>query len=127
MPNKKGLIMELSQDQISILAVGLVFGVLIGIPLSLSSFKKEAVYGGFIAKIFNTLGAILFAGVLPGVLYGIFFGHGLAAFPIAVAMMIGSLLSFLLFAIVEYPAKQRLEPKSDEEGWTEADARSSGL
>lgn len=119
--------MELSQEHISILTVGMAFGLLLGIPLSLSSFKKETIYGGILPKIFNTLGAILFAGVLPAVLYGIIFGHGLKAFPIAVGMMLGSLLSFLLFAIVEYPAKQRLEPEVDEQSWTEADARSSGL
>jgi ABC-type sulfate transport system permease component len=63
-------------------------------------------------------------GTLPVVLASLILGGGFElAFPLALSFMLTSLISLVIFATIEQPARE----KAVNQGWTEQDARTSGL
>ncbi len=121
----------LSQDQMTILIAALAFAVTLGPLTARSTIKREPLYGGFPAHLFNFLGSMGFVALLPSVLAGLLIGAGLAGLPVAIVLLLSSLLFFMIAAIFELPARKRLKldaPQQDDEPtWTEANARQSGL
>ncbi|MBC7869452.1 MAG: hypothetical protein H7Y09_01325 [Chitinophagaceae bacterium] len=112
---------------LEILAVSVVFGIIFGPLIARSSSRREKVYGGALAQVFHVIGAGAMVGILPGVIAGLIFGGGFGtAFPVALGLLATSLFSMVLFAIVEKPARPAPQPTEDR-GWTEEDARKSGL
>ena len=106
------------------LGIGLAFALGLGILTARGSANRETIHGGALAQIFHYIGAAGVTGTLPVVLASLILGGGFElAFPLALSFMLTSLVSLVIFAAIEHPAKQ----KAADQGWTEADARTSGL
>lgn len=110
------------------LLVWVVFAVILGPLLTRSSIRRKPIYGNIVAQLLHFVGATAMVAVVPAIIAALLFGGGFAlAFPFALTLVLTSLFSLVLFAIVEKPAAQAHERSQEERGWTEEDARSSGL
>jgi hypothetical protein len=115
----------MTTTQQTIIAIVVILGIIGSFPLSRISMKREPIYGGLIAKIFHQLGvgsfiAVIPSGLLGGLFAGFLFGIGLALSFLAITF------GFLyLFATIEEP--HRKKHVVEDKGWTEADARASGM
>jgi hypothetical protein len=112
-----------------VILICLVFAVVFGPLAARSSNRRATIYGGLIAQIFHFIGAAALVSVLPAVIAGLVLGGGFrAGVPVAVGLLVISLSSLVVFAIFEQPTLNAVEAqKGDDQGWTEEDARSSGL
>lgn len=121
-----------------IVLVVLVLGL--GYVVNQHSLKREPVYGGTLSIVFNFLTGLFFVAIMPTVCMSIFVLHpgmvdvaGITFNPVLLTVILFALLSIfssVLFAIVEKaPLENALaeQAKREAEGWTEADARTSGL
>ncbi len=107
--------------------VGLVFGLIVGPLTARSSIRREKIYGGTPAKLLHLLAAGMYVATPPTILTGVIVGVGLKTlFPLALALIFGSLGILLIFATFEKQARPAHDAKS-ERGWTAEDARTSGL
>lgn len=110
------------------LLIGLAFAAVLGYFTARSSARREKIYGGTLARVFHYVGAGLFAATLPVVIVSLLLKGGFRlAFPMAVGFLVVSFLVLVAFAYVEYPLYAAEQRKKAEQGWTEQDARSSGL
>jgi hypothetical protein len=110
------------------LIISAVFGIVVGPLTARSSNRREPIYGGVTAHVFHVAGAIAYAAVLPAVLSALILGGGFrTAAPLALALVAASLLALTLFAVVERPIRIHRLDERKESGWTEEDARTSGL
>lgn len=110
------------------IAVCLLFAAIFGPLAARSSIRREPIYGGWAARIFHFLGAALMMGVVPGVLAALILGGGFGvAFPVAFSFLGLSFLALLLFAAFEKPSRAAALAQTEDQGWTERDARTSGL
>lgn len=104
------------------------------------STKQQPIYGGAPAALFNFLSGLCFAAVLPAVCASVLVLHpemlqvaGITLSPIIVILVglaLLSLLFSLLFALFERRPLERAQQNTalrDAQGWTEQDAKSSGL
>lgn len=106
--------------------IGGGLGVLLGIYIARVSHRHESVRGGIVAHVFHYFGAAFFVSTLPTALTALIIGGGFGTALPAALLMIGlSLLSLMLFAVVELPHRPQAAP--DEDAWTAEKARSSGL
>ncbi len=125
---------------------GLILAALAALALWLGrlvhhrSLQQQAVHGGGVARFFNFLSGLCFVAILPTVCASVLFLHpelidvaGITLNPL-IAIVLGlaalSLVFSLLFALVEKaPAARDHQAKVQRErlGWTEEDAKSSGL
>jgi hypothetical protein len=124
-------------DVIAILAL-LVFGVVAGFFVSRHSHNRQPIHGGPVARALNFVASARLLSLAPTMLTMIFIIHpdplyiGETRLPpilililIAVSLMGGALLLLLPYGAIEASAKA---PVTEEDrGWTEQDARSSGL
>lgn len=114
----------------------ITFAFGIGWLVSQKSETEQPLHGGLLARLFNYLSASCFVVIFPTVLVFAFVIHpslvqiaGIWFSPIILALIILAGLSYLfsfLHAIVEIRALMQVQ-SGDDYGWTEADARSSGL
>ncbi len=104
------------------------------------STRQQAIYGGAPAAIFNFLSGLCFAAILPAVCASVLVLHpdmlqvaGITLSPIIVILVGLALLSLLfsiLFALFERRPLERAQQETalrDAQGWTEQDAKTSGL
>jgi cyanate permease len=106
------------------LGIGLTFALIFGIFVARGSNQREPIHGGPLAQVFHYIGSSGVAGTLPVVLASLILGGGFGmAFPLALSFMATSLIALVIFAAIEQPARQNIEDR----GWTEQDARTSGL
>lgn len=104
------------------------------------SLQQQPVHGGGVARFFNFLSGLCFVAILPTVCASVLFLHpelinvaGMTLnplIPIVLGLAALSLLLSFLFALVEKaPAARDHQEKArrERQGWTEEDARSSGL
>ena len=125
-------------------ALGLValiaLALYLGWRVNRHSMQREPVYGGWPAVLFNFLSAAFFAAIFPTVCMSVLVLHpdmveiaGIIFNPIILIVVIFALLSLvsaLLFAIVESAPLERAQKeqaKRESQGWTEQDAKTSGL
>ena len=125
-------------------ALGLValiaLALYLGWRVNRHSMQREPVYGGWPAILFNFLSAAFFAAIFPTVCMSVLVLHpdmveiaGIIFNPIILIVVIFALLSLvsaLLFAIVERAPLERAQKeraKRESQGWTEQDAKTSGL
>jgi hypothetical protein len=121
-----------------IVLVILVLGL--GYIVNQHSLKREPVYGGAPSIIFNFLTGLFFVAILPTVCMSVLVLRpeavdvaGITFNPVLLTIIIFALLSIfssILFAIVEKtPLENALaeQAKREATGWTEEDARTSGL
>lgn len=104
------------------------------------SLQREPIVGGGVARFFNFLSGLCFVAILPTVCVSVLFLHPAAldvagfTFHPLVLIVLGlaalSLLSAFLFALVEKAPAERVrreQARNETLGWTEEDAKSSGL
>lgn len=104
------------------------------------STGQQAIYGGAPSAIFNFLSGLCFAAILPAVCASVLVLHpdmlevaGITLSPIIVIIVGLALLSLLfsiLFALFERGPLERARQETalrDAQGWTEQDAKTSGL
>lgn len=122
------------------LAALIALALYLGWRVNRHSMRREPVYGGRPAVLFNFLSAAFFAAIFPTVCMSVLVLHpdmveiaGITFSPIILIVVIFallSLLSALLFAIVERAPLERArkeKAKRGAQGWTEQDAKTSGL
>ncbi len=102
------------------LAVIAVFTV----PTVRSSARRKKIYGGLLSQTFHTFGIMAYLGIMPTVLCGTMWVGWRTSLPIGLALLVVSFLFLILFAVVE---RRALPTAAEDRGWTEQDARSSGL
>ena len=122
------------------LAALVILALYLGWRVNRHSLKREPVYGGLFAVLFNFLSATFFAAILPTVCMTVLVLHpdmvdiaGVSFNPLILAVVAFSalsLISALLFAAVEKAPRERAlheQAQRESQGWTEQDARTSGL
>lgn len=120
--------MELTEAQTTMLIVGLAFAAVLGPLTARSSNRREKIYGGIGSQVFNLLACMTFVSILPTVITGLLVGQGiLGVIPVALSLALLSYGWLVLFALFEKPARTQALANKQEKGWTEADARTSGL
>lgn len=109
---------------VALVAIGVIFGSFV----ARSSNRREAIRGGAMARGSNFVSAALMAAVTPSVIcsatvleLGI-----LRALLVAVVMVALAVVALIPYAIAEIPAIEAAAQQEDV-GWTEQDARTSGL
>lgn len=114
-------------DDITIvLLVAFGFGAVFGTLTARSSHRREPIRGGVLSQALNLLAASLLVAALPAVLTAVVVGVGFrVGLPLAIALIFGSYLVLCLYALVEKP--HLATPDTEDRGWTEEDARTSGL
>jgi hypothetical protein len=121
--------MDESTKLLIIVVVSGLCAVLLGPRVANEAHSRDKVLSGPFAKLLNLIGAMAFAGLVPGVLAGIIIGGAHVAVPLALGLLATCFLSTLLFAVVEMPVRRTLpvKPVEEEELWTAEKARTSGL
>ena len=112
------------------IAFMVVFGVVFGWLTHKAAIKREKITTKDpLALTFHYLACAIMAALTPGVLGMIIFLHIPlpTALLIAVAMFAVAFLLMLPFANAEQPALVQARAAQEERGWTEKDARESGL
>lgn len=116
-------------DNRVLLVFGLIgFGLIFGILTARSSEKRQKIHGGPLSRFFNYLASSTMTALTPTALISIFIFrlHLLEIALIVVGIFTATFIFLALYAIVEQPALTRLSPAEDV-GWTEQDAKTSGL
>jgi len=108
-------------------AVWLAFAIVFGPLLTRSSIRRNAIHGGIVAHIFHFVGATALMTVIPTLIAALVFGAGGEMLPFVITLAVVSMLSMIIFAIAERPALEAYQKAQEDRGWTEEDARSSGL
>lgn len=107
-----------------IIALGL--GIILSFPAVRRSIKKEKIRGGTAAQLFHHLGVVTYIAVLPSALCGSFLvGPWVFGIPLALTFLLLTAFNMIMFAVAERPA--RIGLAEEDRGWTEEDARSSGM
>ena len=104
------------------------------------SMAQKPIYGGVASQFFNFLSGMCFVAILPTVCVSVLILHpealtiaGLTWHPLLLAVLtlaLGSIAFALLHALVERGPMRRAaqaEVAQDARGWTEQDAKTSGL
>jgi len=112
------------------LVLGVPFAIWVGLYIARKALKQNPIYGGAAARTAHNVGAI---GASAGAIYlpfvPIMFILGKPvqwALTLGIASLLIGLTSLVVFAILERPALANRAPQADR-GWTEEDARKSGL
>lgn len=115
------------ETQYIVLLLGILFGLGLGIRTEQSSSKREPVYGGGSARFFHYLMSAT-ATAMPVTIIACAIAGGII-FAIVVAVCLATTLwgSALAFASVERSARETALAQKAAQGWTEQDARTSGL
>ena len=122
------------------LAALLVIALRLGWVAHGRSVSRQAIHGGTLSQTCNFLSATCFAAILPTVLMTVLVLHpapvalaGIVWSPLLLAVLglaLGSLLFALLHAVFERGPLQRAQARlktQESRGWTEQDAKTSGL
>lgn len=116
----------MDRTQLTLLIVGTIM-LLACVPLARRSNQLDKVHGGLLAQVFHFIAAAVYVGVLPAALLGsILVGPLALGIPLALGLLAVALVSLLLYAVFERPARRALKPQ-EERGWTAEDALKSGL
>lgn len=109
-----------------VFVVILVLALAAAFPTVRLSKKRERIYGGLLAESFHFLGVVAYLAVLPAALLGsLLVGPLRFGIPLALSCLACALLFLAAYGAVERPA--RVGVTIEDRGWTEEDARSSGL
>ncbi len=112
----------------------------LGLVVNRRSGADKPIHGGALSQVMNFLSGLCFVAILPTVCLSVLILHpealrfaGITWHPIlfiVVALGLGSFVFALLHAIIERAPLQRAQQEAaaaDARGWTEADAKTSGL
>lgn len=112
--------------------LALVIGVTLGLIASYftvrTSLKTDSIKGGAAAHVLHYLACLCFSIAIPFVFVSLLLGHALQALPIAVGLLVLAYGLLLGYGALERPAvASAMSTPQDDRGWTEEDARRSGL
>lgn len=124
--------------------IGLIFLVILvlglGYLVNKHSLERSPVHGGPLAIVFNFFSGLFFVAILPTVCMSVLVFHpglvnvaGITWNPILLIVLVFAILSLVasfLFAVVEKAPMEAAiaeKAKREAEGWTEEDAKTSGL
>jgi glucose uptake protein GlcU len=111
---------------LEVILLGALCGVIFGIYIHGRAEKDEKTVSGPAPKALNFLASCAFGAIFPSVIVGLIVRAGFGiAFPVAMGFLVISLVILFFYSLMERPARALVAPKK--EGWTEEDARSSGL
>ncbi|PJF41668.1 MAG: hypothetical protein D6737_15895 [Chloroflexi bacterium] len=111
-------------DRLLAIVIGIIFAVALGYLVARRSRDEEAIHAGTLAIILHDIAASAISGILPLVIASLVLGNGFRfTFPVAVGFMAVGWVALILHAALERNARAHLEDR----GWTEEDARASGL
>ncbi len=132
--------MELSQIKMLGLLALIVIALRLGLLVHQRSIERKSIRGGGISELFSFLSGLCFVSILPTILMSILFLHpealqfaGMTWHPLiltVVALGLGSFAFAFLHALFERgPLERALQAEASRQtlGWTEEDARTSGL
>lgn len=119
---------------ITAILIGLVFGLVAGVFTARASERRDPIYGGAGARALHYLTAAIFT-ASPIAVIGSLFAMDDVGFWARLGTAVLIALTFLVishvigvgFAALERPARERALAQQTERGWTEEDARTSGL
>lgn len=122
----------------TIVLIVLILGL--GYVVNQHSMQRAPIHGGPLSVLFNFLSGFFFVAIMPTVCISVLFIHpdlvdiaGITFSPIVLAVFgfaILSLVASVMFAVVEKaPLENALaeQARRDAQGWTEEDAKTSGL
>jgi ABC-type Co2+ transport system permease subunit len=96
------------------------------LPVVRRSQSREKIHGGGLAQVFHFVAIAAYVGVVPAFLCGsILAGTSGFGLPVGFTLLIVCAVSLLAYAVIERPARDA--SITEDRGWTEEDARSSGL
>ena len=114
--------------------------VWLGVRVHRRSVQRDPIHGGALAALFNLLSGMCFIAILPTVCASVLLLHpdmlsvaGVAISPIIAIVVVLAVLSLVfsvLFAVFERAPLERAQNERalrESQGWTEQDARTSGL
>ena len=114
--------------------------VWLGVRVHRQSVQRDPIHGGALAALFNWLSGMCFIAILPTVCATVLLLHpdmlrvaGVAISPIIAIVVVLAVLSLVfsvLFAVFERAPLERAQNEKalrESQGWTEQDARTSGL
>ena len=105
----------------------IVFGVVVGYVIAHRTEAKSPIHGGGIAWLCNYIASALIVSLPLTVILSIFAleMHAVRVIIMAIGMLALAFVILIVYAVVEKPyLEQSLQ---EDRGWTEEDARSSGL
>jgi len=112
------------------LVLGVPFAAWVGLYISRKSIQQQPIHGGKAARAAHYLGAAGAAGgaiYLPFVPILFILGRSVQwALVLGITSLLFGLVALVVFAFIERPFLAAVKPPEDR-GWTEADARQSGL
>jgi predicted MFS family arabinose efflux permease len=112
----------------SALLIGLAFGLVAGYFTARASERRETIYGGAASRIMHYITASLFTGLPIAVLLTAILGESWwRAILTALVLLVIVNISAYIFALFERPAREQALTQKAQQGYTEADARTSGL
>ncbi|MEM6527796.1 MAG: hypothetical protein AAF653_05850 [Chloroflexota bacterium] len=108
--------------------IGIAIGLVVGRFTARSSANRDPIYGGTGAKVFHYLTASIATGSFFALLAGLFLlENRWFTLAIAATMIALMYLCATIFATIERPAREAALAAKVDRGWTEEDARTSGL
>ena len=119
----------MTTTQIITIVLLVIGGIVFGYTTMQSSNSREATYSGMPASIFHWISAGIMSMLAPTMLSSIFIFHleFMQLLVIAIIIFGTALISLTIFAVFEKPAKEKALREQEDRGWTEEDARTSGL
>lgn len=109
-----------------VIIITLACGIGFCVPAARRSVKRDAIYGGTLAEIFHYIGVAAYIAVPPSAILGSFLvGPLKLGIPLAFSYLGIAMVALLFYALIEHSA--RANRVVEDHGWTEQDARSSGL
>jgi len=115
-------------NELLTLGIAAVYVVIFGFFTARTSNKHDPVYGGQAVQTLHILGCGLFVAILPTVLTSAFILHTGHMIPsVVVGAAVASYAVLLVFAALERPHREQALADKERRGWTEQDARTSGL
>jgi hypothetical protein len=102
------------------------FGWHFGGMVARASEKARPIYGGWLARVLHFAACAVMTVGAPAVLLEIFVLRIVSPFLILAAIIVALFALLFAYALVEQPARSRLQPLEDR-GWTPEDAQKSGL
>ncbi|MFZ4812895.1 MAG: hypothetical protein ACOYL5_00060 [Phototrophicaceae bacterium] len=110
-----------------ILLAGVVFGLGVGLFTARTSARRDPIYGGAVARFFHYLAASVMTALPLTVIASAAVGGFLRALTVGLGFFVTLWGCALIFAWLERPAREVALARKVDLGWTEQDARTSGL
>jgi hypothetical protein len=119
----------MTQNQQIVILIAFIIAIIGGYFISRKAAQHEKIYGGAIPTALNYIVAAAMITIAPSVLCSTVVLHNGFWFAIAMVAVIFliAVSSSMLFAVFENSARKAALSKKVDRGWTEEDARTSGL